>query len=120
MNTFQIGLDRCEFFAYHGIHDFERQQGNKFWVTLSVCVDAHKFEQQQTLGNTIDYQILYDITAKRMAVPTPLLESLAMMIANDIAAIYHPYICITVEICKHKPPIGGECQQSRVVFTKKF
>lgn len=120
MNTFTIGLDACEFFAFHGIHEFERQQGNKFWVTIAVVVDAKLFEQQHLLENTIDYQQLYQVAAKRMNQPTPLLESLAVWIADDIAEIYSEYISITIEISKHMPPIGGQCKQSKVVFTKKL
>lgn len=118
MNTFSIQLVSCEFFAYHGIFEQERINGNTFWVDITVEIDASLFEENALLQNTIDYQDLYTIVADRMNVPTPLLETISLNIANDISLKLTQCKTIEVSIIKNNPPIQGKCKHSKVTYTK--
>lgn len=118
MNTFTINLEACEFYAYHGIYQQEREQGNTFLVDIAVEIDSSIFEKTHDLGSSIDYEKLYQIAKVRMSVPTPLLESIAVWMADDIAVLYANANSIQIKISKNKPPIGGACRNSKVVFKK--
>lgn len=118
MNTFTIHLEACEFYAYHGIYQQEREQGNTFWVDIAVELNSHIFEQSHDLGSTVDYEKIYHIAKVRMNFPTPLLESIAVWMADDIAIQYPNAQSIRVKISKKKPPIGGNCRNSMVSYNR--
>ena len=118
MNTICIQLNDCEFFAYHGLYEQEQKEGNTFWVTIKVLIDATTFESSGSLSDTVDYQKLYEIAFARMQTPTPLLEQLAIFIANDIAISNPQSISIDIHICKKAPPIGGNCRSSEVRYSR--
>lgn len=118
MNTFTIQLEACEFYAYHGIYPQERALGNTFWVDIAVEVDSSIFEKSYDLASTIDYEKLYQIAKARMSQPTPLLESIAVWMADDIAVLYPNALCIEIQISKNKPPIGGDCRNSKVIYKR--
>ena len=118
MNSFCIQLNDCEFFGYHGLYEKEKKEGNTFWVTIKVQIDAAAFEATGQLQDSIDYQKLYEIASNRMIKPTPLLEHLAIWIADDIAKSYSHTQSIDIHICKKNPPIGGSCRSSEVRYSK--
>ncbi len=118
MNTFCVQLNDCEFFAYHGLYEQEQKDGNTFWATIKVVIDAADFEATSSLSDTVDYQRLYEIAHARMQTPTLLLEQLAVWIANDVAIAYPKAIAIDIHICKKSPPIGGHCRNSEVIYSR--
>ena len=119
MNSFCIQLNDCEFFGYHGLYEQEQKDGNTFWVTIKVQISAAAFEATGNLNDSIDYQNLYQIANGRMLTPTPLLEHLAIWIADDIARVYNQTQSIDIFIRKKNPPIGGICHSSEVKYFRK-
>lgn len=120
MNTFTITLEQCEFFGYHGIYDEEKSNGNNFLVDVTVVINSKNFENLQSLDATLDYQIIYKIVQKRMAVATLLLEKIVLDIALEIEKVFNDLVEITTTIYKSKPPLGGVCKSSKVSYCKKI
>jgi 7,8-dihydroneopterin aldolase/epimerase/oxygenase len=88
------------------LHEEERILGNEFEVNLSVGFEPSqlpvtKFEQ------TIDYTLLYQHVKQRMSVPTPLLETLATVIAAEIQSRYSQVTKISIRIKKLYPPVNN-------------
>jgi dihydroneopterin aldolase len=120
MNTFTITLDQCAFFAYHGIYDVERRDGNDFFVDVSVVINARSFEQSGNLSHTVDYQVIYKIVEQKMTVATPLLETIAIGIVKDIEESFNNILEVCITIYKSKPLLGGICKSSKVTYSKKY
>jgi dihydroneopterin aldolase len=98
-----IHLDKLQFFSFHGIHEEERILGNSFEMDIAVNVDApHTIT---TLEQTVNYAALYEMAKERMQQPTPLLETVAQELAEQIHASDQRIKSIAIKIRKKYPPI---------------
>lgn len=120
MNTFTITLEQCAFFGYHGIHEEEQRNGNDFIVDVTIVINSKDFEDARSLDSTIDYQIIYKIVQERMSIATPLLETIALKIVEDIEKSFSNILEIATTIYKKNPPLGGLCKSSKVTYCKKI
>jgi len=113
-----ISLEGLEFFAYHGVHDFEKEQGNSFIVDVEVELDVSKAEQTDELSGTVDYEKVFDIVSKEMAVRSKLLEHVSSRICNAILKNWQQIEHVKVRIGKMNPPIGAVCKMSAVTVAR--
>ena len=113
-----ISLEGLEFFAYHGVHDFEKEQGNSFIVDVEVELDVSKAEQTDELSGTVDYEKVFDIVSKEMAVRSKLLEHVSSRICNAILKKWQQIEHVKVRIGKMNPPIGAVCKMSAVTVSR--
>ena len=101
-----VSLEGIEFFARHGIYDFEREKGNTFWV--DVFITKHYAENElSSINDTIDYEKVYTIIAKVMQEPENLLETVAHKIIAAITQSTKGVENIKLKIKKRKPPIAN-------------
>ncbi len=112
-----ILLQNLQFKAFHGLYAEEKVLGNVFEVNLTV-----KYQPEIlpiiNIEQTINYQNLFDIVARRMNVATELLETLVTSISNDIETSF-PFIeNIEISITKKNPPIKGFNGSVAVSFEK--
>ncbi len=113
-----ISLEGLEFFAYHGVHDFEKEQGNSFIVDVEVEVDVLEAEQTDELSGTIDYEVLFNLVAAEMKIRSKLLEHVSARICDAILAHWQKINHVKVRIGKMNPPIGAVCKMSGVTVTR--
>ena len=113
-----ISLEGLEFFAYHGVHDFEKEQGNSFIVDVEVEVDVSEAEQTDELSGTIDYEKLFNIVSDEMAIRSKLLEHVSSRICNSIFNNWNQIQHVKVRIGKMNPPIGAVCKMSGVTISR--
>jgi len=100
-----IQLHQLQFFAYHGLYEVEKINGNNFLMDIDICIgETGKIEN---INQTIDYVKVYDLISNRMKVPTPLLETLAQELAAGIYVLDNRIISITISIKKLTPPINN-------------
>ena len=102
---YTIHLHHLEFFAFHGLYEEERIVGNHFEVSLDV-----DFENTQTINSiseTIDYTLVYEIVKKRMFIPTELIEVVAEEITSAIYKDFPQVKQIKIFIQKSNPPVIG-------------
>ena len=114
-----IELRQLRFFAYHGLFPGENRVGTDFEVDLSASYDNPKSTINK-LTDTINYVRLYEIVKKRMAVPTNLLETIAMEIAETIKQEFSAVNNIEISIYKLNPPIEDFQGQVGIRFKKDF
>lgn len=98
-----IHLHNVVMFAYHGLYDFEKVNGNHFEINLTV-----NYQPKAPIVNisqTINYVDIFSIVNNRMQIATPLLETLVMDIAEQILAQYSIAEEIIIAIKKMQPPI---------------
>ena len=54
-----------KFFAYHGVHPYEKKNGQNFIVDLELYADLSIPSKSDNLNQTIDYSKVYE-TVKRI------------------------------------------------------
>lgn len=72
------------------------------------------------IEQTINYVTLYEMVKERMAKPTPLLETIAMQLAEDITSRFSHVKKISIIIQKTNPPISGFIGNTSVSFEKEI
>lgn len=100
----QIQLHKLRFFAYHGVHDEEKNLGGEFEVNVSVFFELHHLPITQ-ISQTIDYAELYAIIKMNMEEPQLLLETLVCKIAAQIIEQFMMADEVTVSVLKLHPVI---------------
>jgi dihydroneopterin aldolase len=114
-----VHLTDLRFFAHHGLYDGEATLGSEFDVHLLVKYEEKKIKFDN-LKNVINYEELYHIVKKRMAMPTPLMEELAESIIRKIRHEYSFVKEVSISIFKIQPPIEGFRGKVGVTLQKKF
>ena len=100
----KIHLKDLKFYSFHGLHNGEDILGGKFEVNLTVSFEPGH-EVLTKIDKTVDYSELYRLVKDRMAIKTPLLETIGMEIANEIIAQFHIVSEVEISIQKLHPPI---------------
>ena len=100
-----IHLNNVFFFAYHGLYEHEKLNGNNFEVNLTVNYQPTKLITN--ISETINYVAVYELLNNRMQLATPLLETLVMDIANQILAQFPLVEDTYISIKKMQPPIAN-------------
>lgn len=105
---FEISLDNLKFYAYHGIFDHEKRDGNEFEVNLSVKFTAIPREHlyPENLQTTISYVALFSIVKGEMEMPRQLLETVGRNIVEKIKRDFPFCTSIVCRITKTSPPIS--------------
>ena len=97
-----------EFFAYHGCFDEEQIIGNHFLVDLEFETETAKAEHSDNLGDTVDYQDVYNIVRDEVELNSKLLEHLSRRILNAVSSKYPDLQNLKVRVSKMNPPMGGK------------
>jgi dihydroneopterin aldolase len=114
-----VALNNLQFFAFHGILEEEKKIGNDYLVNVSL--DFHEnADLINHINDTINYEYIYQLIRKRMSVPTPLLETIAMESGNQIHDEFPDLKSIFISIKKMHPPIEGIQGSAEVCWQKKF
>lgn len=107
----KISLKEMKFHAYHGYFDFEKEQGNTFFVNLSMEVDTSKAEKSDALEDTLNYQEVYDVVKHEMETPSDLIEHVIRRIYDALLEKFPQIEHLEVELSKMNPPLGGDVER---------
>jgi len=69
---YSIQLNNLRFYAYHGVHDEEKQVGTEFEANIFIEFDSK--EPIIHLDQTINYVTVYELAKELFAQPVKLLE----------------------------------------------
>jgi dihydroneopterin aldolase len=87
--------------GYHGVYDFEREQGQEFVVDVTLGLKTQRAAATDALTNTVDYgEIALMVHRHITGEPVSLLETLALRIAEDCL---RDVAVRVVEVTVHKP-----------------
>ena len=100
-----IHLNNIFFFAYHGLYDNEKKDGNNFEVDITIKYLPK--EHILNISQTINYVDVYDLLDARMQIATPLLETLVMEIAKQILVQFYLAEEVNISVKKMQPPIAN-------------
>lgn len=97
----QIIVTGIRGFGYHGVLDFEREQGQEFVVDVVLDVDVSRAASSDDLDDTVNYaDVATAVHSLIVGEPVDLIETLAERIAD--ACLVHP-AARRVEVTVHKP-----------------
>lgn len=115
----KISLHNLIFHAFHGLYKEEKATGNDFEVNLDVYF-TEPAEIITNLQDTINYAVLYKLVKDRMNIPEPLLETIAMDIAQQVKKQF-PIVCeINVSVSKINPPLLNFQGETSVTYHKQY
>ena len=103
--TLKIKLTGLRVFAHHGVFDFERQNGQDFYVDATVWVDNRDLEFNDDLNKTVHYGDLAKALVDNVKhQPVDLLETLAQRLLDLVLNWGGPASpVVKARITVHKP-----------------
>lgn len=105
--------------GYHGVLDFEREQGQDFIVDVILNVDLSRPGRTDELNSTIDYsQIAEAVVTEIQGPPLNLIEGLAQRIARRCLG-YDKVKQVTVTVHKPQAPISVPFDDVAVTIIRK-
>jgi dihydroneopterin aldolase len=117
----KITITGLRVFAHHGVFDFERQNGQDFYIDASIWVDGDKAAFSDDLNHTAHYgdlaKGLVELTKND---PVDLLETLAQRLL-DYALNFGGGKVLKAKITVHKPgaPIPYEFEDVSITVKAK-
>ena len=115
----QIILTGIRGYGYHGLFDFEAEEGQIFLVDLTISIDLTKASLSDQIADTVDYGALTnlvvdEITGER----AQLIEKLAGRIADRIKNSYPEIKKISVTVHKPKAPVSADVSDISVTISR--
>lgn len=114
-----ISLNGIQLLGYHGCLPEERKIGSQYLIDISLSFDTTDAEASDSLHDTIDYSVIYNLIRHEFATPVNLIEHLARKILNAIHNHFSELENSTITIQKLKPPISGEIYSASVQMSYK-
>jgi len=117
----KITITGLRVFAHHGVFDFERQNGQDFYIDASGWLDADKAVFSDDLAKTVHYgDLAKGLVELTKAEPVDLLETLAQRLL-DYCLNFSGGIVQKAKVTVHKPnaPIPFEFSDVSVTVKAK-
>jgi dihydroneopterin aldolase len=114
-----ISLNNVRFRAFHGLYAEERKNGNEFEVSLRVSYEP-ALGLIIGIGDTINYESVFELLAGEMQKPRDLLETFVMEMAEILHVSFSRIKKIEISIIKLNPPIAGFTGNVEVKYRKEY
>ena len=117
----KIAITGLRVFAHHGVFDFERQNGQDFYIDAAIWIDGDKAAFTDDLNNTAHYgDLAKDLVELTKNDPVDLLETLAQRLL-DYALNFGGGKVLKAKITIHKPgaPIPYEFEDVSITVKAK-
>lgn len=110
-----ISLHGLREFGYHGVFDFEKEQGQEFIVDIDVDTDFSKAIETDDVTNTVNYAQVAAIAVEAITKQKfDLIETLADYIAKKVMEL-KGVNAVSVSVHKPQAPIQAEFADVRVI-----
>jgi dihydroneopterin aldolase len=106
-------------FGFHGVFDFEKRDGQNFYVDIEVELDLSKASRSDRLEDTVDYGTFTSIAIQHITgEPVNLIEHLAGNIAQRIKESSPSIISVAVTVHKPQAPVAEEVSDIAVTIRR--
>jgi dihydroneopterin aldolase len=117
----KITLKNMVFYGFHGVYEFERELGQRFYLDVEITADFSLSSKTDNFHDTVDYVAIYDKTKEIVRNSRfQLMETLVCKIANEVLALSPLILSAKVTVRKPSVPINGaldcievECVRNR-------
>jgi dihydroneopterin aldolase len=113
-----IEIEGMHFYAFHGHFETEQIVGNDFIVDLQMNADCDKAAASDNLDDALNYQAVYLLVKKEMAIKSRLLENVAKRILDALFDEFPNLEKAKVKVSKMNPPMGGEIDKVSVTLSR--
>jgi dihydroneopterin aldolase len=114
-----ISIKGIRGFGYHGVFDFERRDGQDFFVDLEVALDLSAASKSDDLSDSIDYGLFTTIVREEIeGEPVNLIERLAGRIAERLQSQFVSIKAITVTVHKPHAPVKEDVTDIAVTIRR--
>ncbi len=115
----KIRIHNMMFYGFHGVYEYEREQGQKFYIDVEVETKDDKVAETDSLTDGVDTAAIYDIVKdvtenKRFQ----LLLALGAHIGDRIIAKYAHFASVKTTIRKPSVPISGPIDYVEAEITR--
>tara|TARA_R110001592_G_scaffold307299_3_gene581047 strand:- start:71680 stop:72042 length:363 start_codon:yes stop_codon:yes gene_type:complete len=94
----RIDVNDIRCYSYHGCLASESKIGTNYSVRVSAFGDYLKASETDDLTLTVDYCLVSDVVVEEMAIPSKLIETVALRIVKRLKSAYSDSdfeVCIT-------------------------
>lgn len=104
----RVSLKNMVFYGFHGVYEFERELGQRFYVDIDLKADLSKAGKSDNLQETVDYVGVYNQTKSIVENQRfQLLEALTYHIGDEVLRS-HPIVEeVVVRVRKPSVPIAA-------------
>jgi len=114
----RIRLSGIALFAHLGVHDAERETGQKIRIDVELSADLSEGAASDHLARTIDYEKVYRLVEEIVAASRfRLIEALASNLADALLERF-PVAEVTVRVQKPNVPFQGTMSAVEVELTR--
>ena len=115
----KVRIHNMMFYGFHGVYEYEREQGQKFYVDVEVETKNDDMAATDDIKDGVDPASVYDIVKdvvenKRFQ----LLGALSAHVGDKLLAKYPHFQAVTVRIRKPSVPISGPIDYVEVETTR--
>jgi len=115
----KIIIKDLEIFARHGVMREEKTLGQKFLVSMYLCLDLKQASKTGSLNDTVNYGLLcHEVTSLLTENTFDLIEEAAEAVGDHILLKYESVKKVTVEVKKPWAPIGLPLSYASVEITR--
>lgn len=115
----KIVLKNMGFYGYHGNLASENEQGQRFFVDVTVVTDLTKAGQSDLLEDSINYVEIYNtVEAVVTGEAQKLLERVGTLIADELWNKYRGIVGLAVSVRKPAVPIPGMLDYVEITITR--
>jgi len=115
----KISIRGIKGFGYHGVFDFEKRDGQYFFVDLDIEIDLTAASNSDILSDSVDYSLLTAIAKEAIEkLQFDLIERLAGFIADTIRENFPAVQSISVTVHKPSAPVSESVTDIAVTITR--
>jgi len=115
----QILLTGIRAFGYHGLFDFEAEEGQNFLVDLAISIDLSKASISDSISDTVDYGAIAELVVEEIEGDRVILiERLAGKIGDRVLALDTKISKVEITVHKPQAPVKAELSDIAVKITR--
>lgn len=115
----QIIIKNLKIFAYHGVHDFEKKDGQDFFIDAILDLTEMPGFTTDEIGQVVSYSEVVRAIKKVMTEKSyNLIEKVAMEIISEIFSSFSEVKAVDITVKKPRAPIKEEFDYVAVRFKK--
>ena len=115
----KISIKGIKGFGYHGVFDFEKRDGQNFYVDLDIEIDLSTASESDLLADSVDYSQLTTMALQAIENQKfDLIERLAGFIAETIKDEFPVIQKIAVTVHKPSAPVHESVTDIAVTITR--
>lgn len=100
-----IRINNLKIFAYHGVHDYEKEKGNNFEVDVDLYCNVEIAKTTDNINETINYEEVYYLIVNEIETTRHnLVESLAYSVIKKLFDKFNKIHKIKIKLRKLNPP----------------